>query len=162
MAKKKGNNTVMLGVNLAVALFAVGVIISMFLNYTQYTGALTGKVYPIATGFELFNADKGGATQVSFIVLSLIFSAALAGVAILRILGMFNSKFFTLIFAAGGVALIVISIILFSTVTTVSDSDFFQSIANEVVQRGVGVILNLVFSIIAGLAACGAFVLSRK
>lgn len=134
----------MLALNGMAIISAILMIISLFFRFTNY-GEMT------RTGFELFRSEN--LASKIFIVISLILAAIIIIFGILRILNTVSSNLFSLMFAIAGIVLIVMSIVLFITLTNVT----FEGIEAEFMGRGVGAVLFLIFSIIAGLSATGAF-----
>ena len=154
--KKKQNKTISMVVNGAAIIFGAMVIVSMFMAYISVTLPLLGK--QSTTGFKILGEDGNG-FQKTMIMLTLIFAAATAAFALLRLIGMDN-KLFTLLFLLCALALVVCSVILFSIILTVFGKN--GSVKLSGADRGIGVWLNLIFSCLVAACAGAAFLTAKK
>jgi hypothetical protein len=142
MGKKKKNAALAAGANAGALLFAALVIVSFFLAYYTVSGF---GVSASKSGWDYFG-EGGSGTVRAYIVISVILSAAVAGIALLRLLRfpLFGGKLFSLLFACAAIALIVIAVLIMVEIN--------GSIVGGI---GIGAILNLIFSVFAaGCAVC--------
>lgn len=146
---KKKNQIISTGHNGGAAFFAAMVIVSMFITYVTVDLLL---VKTTTTGFELL--DYNGAIGRPFLVISMILSMGILAFSVLRLIRfpLFNARLFSMIYAIAGAVLMVVSIVLMITVVKVKVGDSTV----EIFERGIGVILNLVFSIIVAICCIGS------
>lgn len=146
MSEESRTKNFMLALNGMAIIGAILMILSLFFKFTIY-----GDI--ARTGFEIFKSENI-ASKV-YIIISLILAAIIIIFGILRILDMVSSNLFSVMFAIAGIVLIVMSIIMFISLKYVT----FAGIEADLQARGIGAILFLIFSIIAGLCATGAFII---
>ena len=156
MAKKKSksNGNVTLA-NGAAAVLALLVIISLFFSYYTIKSVVGNST---TTGWKIMGED-GDSNVKTYLILSLVFAIITALVGVLRLLKfpIFKSKLFAFILIGLTVALLLFAIL---AMAALKDNSFsVGNVANG--KLGIGVILNLIFSILAVLSALGAFILDK-
>jgi hypothetical protein len=158
MEKQKTYKQIAMACNAAAVLSCLMIILSMFMPYLNIKA---GTVFEtIGTGWKyLTNKNTGSGKITAYLVLTLIFALGVGVLAILRLLRfpLFNTKLLALIYTLAALALLVLSVLTFTS--------FKNSSPLDITKHGIGLIVNLIFSITAMLSALGGaavYALSEK
>ena len=154
MKKKKSNLNFNLCVVIgSIALFSVLYIVFMSLNFTDtIVRKLTGFDFLEYERFKYF--DNGSISVLA--ILSLIIVCIIIVIALLRLINnkIFNSRVYMLIQIVFGVALAIISILMYIKV-----SDFVKPFAHK---TAIGVILYLIMGILTSVSSVALFFVQEK
>lgn len=154
MARKKEEKNLKI-LNFGALLFAILTVVSIFLVFIKTTPILGASVetsgYDILKDLDNTLRNYSDFTKVAYIA-TLGAAVVIAALSILRLIGLFDGKFFSLIFVLLGIICIVGAIISFVNLPKI---DF--GIASTTLEKGIGLILFLIGGIVTALCTIGSF-----